>query len=74
MARASPTCLHKDESRPMAKALHQELEVLNERDAPADISPLLEKVDMVTGKRKTTGTGAAAQAAKRPRGGATVTA
>ena len=26
-------------SRPMAKALHQEFEVLNERDTPADISP-----------------------------------
>ena len=54
-------------SRPMAEALDQKFEVLNERDAPADnISPLL---DAVAGKRKA-GAVAAAPGAKRSRGGA----
>jgi len=56
-------------SRPMAKALDQEFEVLNERDAPADISPLLDAVAGVTVKRKATGAVAAAPGAKRSRGG-----
>ena len=55
-------------SRPMAKALHQEFEVLNERDAPADISPLLDAVAGVVGKRKAPGAVAAAPGAKRSRG------
>ena len=56
-------------SRPMAEALDQEFEVLNERDAPADISPLLDAVAGVTVKRKATGAVAAAPGAKRSRGG-----
>ena len=58
-------------SRPMAKALRQEFEVLNERDVPADISPLL---DAVAGKRKAGAAAAAAPGAKRARGGGAVTA
>ena len=54
-------------SRPMAEALHQEFEVLSERDAPADnISPLLDAVAGVVGKRKAPDA-VAAPGAKRAR-------
>ena len=56
-------------SRPMAEALDQKFEVLNERDAPADnISPLLDAVAGVDGKRKAPDAAAAAPGAKRSRG------
>ena len=54
-------------SRPMAEALHQEFEGLNERDVPADISPLLDTVAGVVSKRKAPEAVAAAPGAKRAR-------
>ena len=55
-------------SRPMAEALHQEFEVLSERDAPADnISPLLDAVAGVARKREAPDAVGAAPGAKRAR-------
>ena len=62
-------------SRPMAEALHQEFEVLSEREAPADnISPLLDAVAGVARKREAPDAVAAAPAAKRARDAVVTTA